>query len=133
MRVSRRAPKVVSFWAACFVFLAAGLTGTASLADDTQVASLGGAAQGGDGCYFGECPEPGAAPPTLPEPEPQQPTWNEPNQTPNQTPWPQQAQVTSICQTPQFWCQMWETGPVGAECWCADWYGNIHTGWTIAQ
>ena len=137
MRVLRRVPRVTSLWAASLLFATTCLTGTASLAetpaDITQVASLSAAAEGEDGCYFGECPEPGATPPSLPPVEEPQ-TWTDPNQTPpNQTPWPQQAELTSICQTPQFWCQMFEYGPVGAECWCADWYGNIHTGWTISE
>jgi len=112
------------------LFVATCLTGTASHAETTlatQLASLSAAAQGGDGCYFGECPEGGAPTPTLPDPQQTQ-------NVPNQTPWPQQTnQVTSICQTPAFWCQMWETGPVGADCWCADWYGNIYTGQTVSQ
>jgi hypothetical protein len=114
------------------VLLASCLAAPAALAGQPeQLASLAAAAEGEDGCYFGECPEPGATPPTLPPVEQPQ-TWNEPA-PPNQTPWPQQQEMTSLCQTPQFWCQMWEFGPVGADCWCADWYGNIHTGWTIPQ
>lgn len=134
MRVLRRAPRFVSLGAA-FLVASVCLTGTASLADTMQVASLEAAAEGTDGCYFGECPEPGATPPALPDPQPQQQTpWNDPNQQPpNQTPWPQTAEVTSICMTPQGWCQMMEYGPVGADCWCADWYGNVATGQTVSE
>ena len=130
MRVFRRAHGVV----AAALFLAVSFSSTASFADSTQVASLEAAAQGQEGCYFGECPEPGATPPSLPDPQPQQQTpWNDPNQQPQQSPWPQTAEVTSICMTPQGWCQMMEFGPVGADCWCADWYGNVATGQTVSE
>ncbi len=112
--------------------LAAGLLLLALPAAADQVASLSAAAQGSEGCYFGECPEPGSPTPKVP-PEQAGPDWNGPQPTPpNQTPWPVQ-QVTAICQTPAFWCQMGEVGPVGANCWCSDWYGNVHYGWTVPQ
>lgn len=118
---------------ACLIFAAVLAAPAAQAGTYEQLASLAAAAEGTDGCYFGECPEPGAQPPTLPPVEQTQ-GWPEAEPAPpNQTPWPQTAQLTSICQTPQFWCQMFEYGPVGADCWCADWYGNIHTGWTVAE
>lgn len=89
-----------------------------------QLAGL--AAQGGDGCYFGECPEPGTPAPNLPEATPTE--WEEPQQSP----WPND-QLTSICQTPTFWCQMYEYGPVGADCWCADWNGYVYYGSTVPE
>ncbi len=33
-------------------------------------------------------------------------------------PRPQQSQATNICQTPFMWCQIWQSGPIGAPCWC---------------
>lgn len=95
---------------------------------DPQIASL--SAQGQEGCYFGECPEPGTPAPNLP---PEQANWPEPQQTPwPDGTWPQQG-ATAICQTPTFWCVMGETGPVGSDCWCADWYGYVYYGTTVPQ
>lgn len=95
-----------------------------------QTASLG-AAQGTDGCYFGECPEPGAPAPKVPEQQ-AGPDWGDPQQSP----WPGQPGpqgTTAICQTPTFWCVMGEVGPVGSDCWCADWYGYVYYGTTVPQ
>jgi len=111
------------FGSALFALALASLVFTLP-AGAQQVAGL--AAQGGDGCYFGECPEPGTPAPDLPETT--QTEWEQPQQTP----WPTE-EVTSICQTPTFWCQMNEYGPVGASCWCADWYGYIYYGNAVPE
>lgn len=90
----------------------------------------GSRSSGEDGCYFGECPdgdEINNAPPM--------PTGggNSGPQTPPQE-MPQQPKtyLTSICQTPTFWCRMNVQGPVGYQCYCSSYYGPI-TGFTVAE
>ena len=92
----------------------------------------GNSATGGSGCYFGEgqCPLPGTRPSTLqpPQAQPQQippqqipPQQTSPQQMPPQQMPPQQmpqAVASNICQTPQFWCRMFQSGPVGIPCYC---------------
>ena len=65
---------------------------------------------GGDGCYFGECPDGMDASP----------------QSPN-TPIPSQEspQRTLICQTPDGWCEMAAELPMGVPCGCATLSGPI--------
>lgn len=70
---------------------------------------------GGDGCYFGECPD-SSAPQTTPRP--QQTGTNDWPSGRNNPPAPPPSQNTSICQTPTFWCAMGVRGPVGAPCYC---------------
>ena len=69
-----------------------------------------GRESGGDGCYFGECPDG-----TSPAP-----------QSPN-TPIPSQetSQRTLICQTPDGWCEMSTGLPVGVPCGCLTLSGPI--------
>lgn len=69
-----------------------------------------GRESGGDGCYFGECPD-GA-----------NPTPDSPN-----TPIPSQqtSQRTLICQTPDGWCEMPTELPMGVPCGCSTLSGPI--------
>ena len=63
-----------------------------------------GRESGGDGCYFGECPDG-----TSPAP-----------QTPGQT-----SQRTLICQTPEGWCEMSTELPLGVPCGCLSLSGPV--------
>ena len=58
-----------------------------------------GRESGGDGCYFGECPD-GTNPAT------------------------QSSQVGLICRTPEGWCKMSTARPIGAPCGCKTWSGR---------
>jgi hypothetical protein len=68
----------------------------------------------GNGCYLGECPEPG----TIPSTQPTQPTTQPTTQPYVPPPPPITQQASWICQGPQAWCQMGAAGPVGMGCWC---------------
>lgn len=73
---------------------------------------------GEDGCYFGECPG-DIPPPTQDRPAPSpSPTLPSP---PNQP----QINMSSICQTSAFWCQMFAPGIVGYSCYCNSYYGPV--------
>ena len=65
---------------------------------------------GGDGCYFGECPD-GVSP------APQSPNTPIPSQ--------QTSQRTLICQTPDGWCEMSTGLPIGVPCGCLTLSGPI--------
>lgn len=60
-----------------------------------------GGENGGDGCYFGECPD-GVPPPAQ-----------SPNTPPRET-----SQRTLICSTPEGWCEMSAELPIGQPCGC---------------
>ena len=60
---------------------------------------------GGDGCYFGECPDG-----TNPE--------------------PQSSQRGLICRTPEGWCEMSASLPIGAPCGCQNRHGRHIDGTT---
>jgi hypothetical protein len=77
----------------------------------------GNAATGGDGCYFGECGDSTSKSPPAPPAPKQQPTQTGSSAPPQQMP-PQQVRMSSICQTPAFWCQMFQQGVVGGGCYC---------------
>ena len=69
-----------------------------------------GRESGGDGCYFGECPD-------GTNPSPQSPNTPIP---PQKTP-----QRTLICQTPDGWCEMPAELPMGVPCGCSTLSGPI--------
>ena len=79
---------------------------------------------GGDGCYFGECPDGGAPLPTTPGPAPI------PGPRPPVTP-PPPGQLTLICQTSMFWCQLPVPVPVGSFCGCYSMFGQPFAGLTV--
>src|SRR5262249_11064885 len=74
---------------------------------------------GGQGCYFGECPD-GQ---TRPQQQPTRP--QQPDQPPVVLPYPQQ-QPTNICQTPTFWCMTASYGVVGQNCFCGSPRGPVY-------
>ena len=69
-----------------------------------------GRESGGDGCYFGECPD-GV------NPAPQSPDTPIPSR--------QTSQRTLICQTPDGWCEMSTELPIGVPCGCLTLSGPI--------
>ena len=69
-----------------------------------------GRESGGDGCYFGECPD-------GTNPAPQSPNTPIPSQ--------QTAQRTLICQTSEGWCEMSTGLPIGVPCGCLTLSGPI--------
>ena len=73
---------------------------------------------GEDGCYFGECP--GDEPEQRQNPPSQQPGQTVPQQIPQQP-----LAMSWICQTPTFWCTMFQAGPVGHACYCNSYYGAV--------
>ena len=73
--------------------------------DDSQ-----GRESGGDGCYFGECPD-GA------NPAPRSPNTPVPSQ--------ETSQRTTICQTSVNWCAMSSGLPVGVPCGCPTPFGPV--------
>ena len=73
---------------------------------------------GEDGCYFGECP--GDIPPPSQDPPPQRSAPMSPS-VPSQP----SSTMSSICQTPTFWCQMFGPGIVGYSCYCNSYYGPV--------
>jgi hypothetical protein len=106
--------------------------GSANSADSEL---FGSRRQGKDGCYFGECPD-GTGTSRQREPQPEPPVFDDDQRFPrDSTPYPQPAQLTSICQTPSFWCPMNVVGPVGVPCYCANPFGFPPTvnGITVPQ
>ena len=69
-----------------------------------------GRESGGDGCYFGECPDGTMSAPQSPD-------------TP--TPSQQTSQRTLICQTPDGWCEMPAELPMGVACGCSTFSGPV--------
>ncbi len=73
----------------------------------------GNSATGGDGCYFGEC---GGSPPDS-----KPTTTNTPRPGPTGPPPTGSgpiASVSNICQTPAFWCRLFQQGAPGTACYC---------------
>src|SRR5262245_6986485 len=77
---------------------------------DPQTPRLGGKA-----CYFDECDTNDTQPPQQQPPQ---------QQPPQQQP-PQQA-FSMICQTPAFWCAMYQAGYVGYSCFCSTGFGYVN-------
>ena len=69
-----------------------------------------GRESGGNGCYFGECPD-------GTDPAPQSPNTPIPSQ--------QTSRRTLICQTPDGWCEMSTGLPIGVPCGCLTLSGPI--------
>lgn len=81
-------------------------------------------ATGGDGCYFGECPDGSVTERKAPNPPPKEKV-REPTEKEDGTDSPKRdrrttgsQQLTAICQTPAFWCRMNVTGRPGLPCYC---------------
>ena len=103
-------------WDQCDQALEQCERGFQSELDDQRL--YGNRRSGEDGCYFGECPC--DLPPATQNPPPQslEPT------VPNVPTQPAPA-MSSICQTPAFWCQMFGPGLVGYSCYCNSYYGPV--------
>lgn len=93
-------------------------------------ALFGARGNGEDGCYFGECPD--GIPSDPRPPEEQSPVPPKQSSPQPQFPPPQQQRFTAICQTPTFWCRMFQTGPVGYPCYCNSGFGPVN-GVTVPQ
>ncbi len=92
---------------------------------------------GEDGCYFGECPTDlnRQVRETHAEPDAERPTRRprRPAREPERDEFVAQAATTNICQTPQFWCVMNQTGPVNQPCWCLSLLTGLVNGITVLQ
>ena len=102
----------------------------------TSTGPLFGAKENGeDGCYFGECPDGKTSP--SPRTTPTAPPRTTPSTpSPQPTPFPRnpfpQVLMTNVCQTPTFWCRMFQVGAVGYPCYCNSAFGPVN-GQTIPQ